>query len=54
MNHRESSDGDDGSSGIYMETESERARWGRGVGFGEREEERKKGVTGPNGGYVAV
>lgn len=25
-----------------------------GVGFEEREEERKKGVTGPNGGYVAV
>lgn len=44
---------------VYKETERERETdretvEEREVGFGEREEERKKGVTGPNGGYVAV
>lgn len=47
---------DDGGGGRYKETtENARREPGdAGVGFEEREEERKKGVTGPNGGYVAV
>jgi len=50
------SGGDDGGGGRYKETENARREPGgdAGVGFEEREEERKKGVTGPNGGYVAV